>query len=236
MTNILQDIRRELKQQSDARTKDSFQRFFKESVTAYGVKTAAVTSLARKYFKEARPLGKVGVFALCEDLLKTDYVEESAIAFEWAYWLRDEYQTADFIVFESWLRKYVNNWAKCDSLCNHAIGSFIVKYPRFIKNLKGWTKSENRWLRRAAAVTLIVPAKEGKFLEDILEIADSLLQDRDDLVQKGYGWLLKEASRLHQKEVLDYVLRNKQVMPRTALRYAIEKMPADLKKLAMAKG
>jgi 3-methyladenine DNA glycosylase AlkD len=60
-----------------------------------------------------------------------------------------------------------------------------------------------------------------------------LLNDEDDMVQKGYGWLLKEASRKHQKEVLDYVLKNRTEMPRTALRYAIELMPKELKKEAM---
>ena len=235
MTNILPAVRRELKSQADDKTRGSFQRFFKENVTAYGVKTALVTRIARQYFKEAKPLGKSGIFALCEELLKSDYHEEAIIAAEWAYWLRKEYEPADFIIFEGWLSKYIDNWAKCDTLCNHAVGSFVEKYPRYISNLKDWTRSENRWLRRAAAVTLIVPAKEGKFLKDIFEIADSLLLDKDDLVQKGYGWALKEASRTHREEVLDYVLRNKNMMPRTALRYAIEKMPADLKKLAMAK-
>jgi 3-methyladenine DNA glycosylase AlkD len=84
-------------------------------------------------------------------------------------------------------------------------------------------------------VTLIIPAKQGKFLNDIFEIADRLLQDKDDLVQKGYGWMLKEASRKHQKKVFNYVLRHKDTMPRTALRYAIEKMPEDLKRRAVAK-
>jgi 3-methyladenine DNA glycosylase AlkD len=53
------------------------------------------------------------------------------------------------------------------------------------------------------------------------------------MVQKGYGWLLKEASRAHQAEVFDYVMKNKAVMPRTSLRYAIEKMPAELRRKAM---
>jgi len=234
-TNILLAIRRELDQQTDAKTKRSFQSFFKEKVTAYGVKTAIVTKIARKYFQEVRPLGKREIFALCEELLKSDYTEEASIAFEWAYWLHDEYKPSDFMVFERWLNRYVNNWAKCDSLCNHAIGSFVEKYPQYIENLKNWTQSENRWLRRASAVTLIIPAKQGEFLKDIFEIADSLLQDRDDLVQKGYGWMLKEASRMYQKEVYDYVLRNNRLMPRTALRYAIEKMPEELRRLAMGK-
>ena len=108
-------------------------------------------------------------------------------------------------------------------------------YPGYVQNLRVWAKSPNRWLRRAAAVTLIVPAKNGKFLEDVFKIADILLTDKDDLVQKGYGWMLKAASQAHRKEVFEYVQGHKAVMPRTALRYAIEKMPAEMKSLAMAK-
>jgi 3-methyladenine DNA glycosylase AlkD len=68
-----------------------------------------------------------------------------------------------------------------------------------------------------------------------LAIANILLLDRDDLVQKGYGWMLKEASRKNQKEVFDYIIKHKKTMSRTALRYAIEKMPEELKREAMAK-
>jgi len=59
--------------------------------------------------------------------------------------------------------------------------------------------------------------------------------DDDDLVQKGYGWMLKAASEAHQREVFEYVMKNKTEMPRTALRYAIEKMPEELRKAAMEK-
>ena len=90
-------------------------------------------------------------------------------------------------------------------------------------------------MRRASAVSLIIPARQGKFLKDILEIADLLLLDQDDMVQKGYGWMLKVASQKHQQEIFDYVITNKALMPRTALRYAIEKMPAELKREAMEK-
>jgi 3-methyladenine DNA glycosylase AlkD len=62
-----------------------------------------------------------------------------------------------------------------------------------------------------------------------------LLTDTDDMVQKGYGWLLKEESRKHQTKVFDYVVKNRKVMPRTALRYAIELMPRELKEEAMKK-
>lgn len=90
-------------------------------------------------------------------------------------------------------------------------------------------------MRRGAAVTLIIPARKGLFFEDILEITTTLLHDREDLVQKGYGWMLKAASEVYQKEVFGFVARHKATMPRTALRYAIEKMPADMRVEAMKK-
>lgn len=108
-------------------------------------------------------------------------------------------------------------------------------YPEYLSGLKKWSLSKNRWVKRASAVSLIVPAKKGKFLKDIFEIADILHSDGDDMVQKGYGWMLKVASQAHQKEVFDYVMSKKTTMPRTALRYAIEKMPPELKAKAMAK-
>ncbi len=228
-------IRRELRQQVDDKTKRTFQSFFKEPVTAYGVKTVIVNKVAKQYFKDVKSLGKTVTFHLCEELLTSDYNEEAFIAFKWVQLLHDEYEPADFNVFERWLRRYVNNWAKCDTLCNHPIGTFIEQYPQYLSNLKRWATSEIRWLRRASAVSLVIPAKRGKFLEDIFEIADSLLLDKDDLVRKGYGWMLKEASLAYQKEVLNYVLQRKRVMPRTALRYAIERMPKELRHLAMGK-
>ncbi|MGC3978768.1 MAG: DNA alkylation repair protein, partial [Paludibacteraceae bacterium] len=121
------------------------------------------------------------------------------------------------------------------TLCNHTVGSFVMMYPEYVEKLKGWATSPKRWMKRASAVILIIPARKGMFLKDIFEIANILLLDKDDLVQKGYGWMLKAASEAYQKEVFDYVISKKEVMPRTALRYAIEKMPHDLKIEAMKK-
>jgi 3-methyladenine DNA glycosylase AlkD len=234
-SNIIARIRKDLALSVDEKTKASYPRFFKEEVKYYGVKSSVVGKIAKNYFIELRPESKEKIFALCEELLKSDYGEEAFIAFEWAYQVRKDYSENDFFIFEGWIEKYVNNWAKCDTLCNHSVGFFIEKFPAYVENLKTWTGSENRWKRRAAAVTLILPARKGKFLTDIFEISDLLLKDRDDLVQKGYGWMLKEASKTHQQEVFEYVMKNKKEMPRTSLRYAIEKFPKDLRAKAMEK-
>ena len=182
-----------------------------------------------------KTLDKQAIFRLSEELYRSDYTEEAFIVSFWLPNYIEHLEPSDLATFKAWIERYINNWAKCDGFCNHTIGDLIQKYPETIKEVKSWAKSENRWLKRAAAVSLIVPAKKGIFLQEAFEISDMLLADEDDMVQKGYGWLLKEESRKHQKEVYDYVVKNKKTMPRTALRYAIELMPKELKAQAMKK-
>ncbi len=236
MEDIIRQIRNELDQQADEKTRESAKRFFKEEVKTYGVKSNQLRKVAKEYYKKAGPIEKAELFRLCEELWESGYLEESFIACEWSYLARKSFEPDDFRVYESWLNRFVDNWASCDTFCNHTIGGFIEKYPDYLSDLKGWTKSDNRWVRRGAAVSLIVPARKGKYLNEILEIADALLTDGDDMVQKGYGWMLKVASQTHQKEIYDYVMSRKNEMPRTALRYAIEKMPDEMRKEAMKRG
>jgi 3-methyladenine DNA glycosylase AlkD len=235
MDPVISQIRQDLKNSADPDTQKSFQKFFKEEVQYYGVKTATVAKIAQKYWKGIKSRDKKEIFKLCEELYSSRYTEEAFIVSNWVPRLEDRFEREDFWVFLHWIDSYISNWAMCDGFCNHSMGDFIEKYPEFIDELKQWTKSGNRWVRRAAAVSLIIPAKHGKFLDHVIEIAGLLLTDTDDMVQKGYGWLLKEASRKNQQVVFTFVIRNRREMPRTALRYAIELMPAEMKVEAMKK-
>ena len=232
---VIKKVRQELRSNADEKVRIGGETYFKEPVKLYGVKTPAVTKIAKEHFKEIKNLAKAEILSLCEELWKSGYMEESFVAHNWSYALRKQYEPGDFKIFERWVKTYVSNWASCDGFCNHSVGTFVEMYPDHVKYLKSWAKSSNRWVKRAAAVTLIIPAKRGKFLSDVFDIADILLLDRDDMVQKGYGWMLKVASQPHEKEVFEYVLARRDVMPRTALRYAIEKMPQELRKKAIQK-
>lgn len=235
MDSVIRNIREDLQKNSDEKTRENFQRFFKEPVLHYGVKTGTVGKIAQKYWKEVKIRNKDEIFDLCEELYQSGYCEEAFVVSAWTAGMADRFEPDDIIIFRRWIDQYIKNWAACDGFCNHAIGDFIVKYPPALTEIISWTESPNRWMRRAAAVSLIIPAKRGCFLDEALAIADHLLTDTDDMVQKGYGWLLKEASRKHQAEVFSYVITNKKMMPRTALRYAIELMDPDLRKEAMKK-
>lgn len=212
------------------------QRFFKHSVLLYGIKSKVVTEIANQFYKtELSELPKSNIFLLCEELFSSQWLEESFLACNWSLQHKKNYQIEDFDLFEQWINLYVKNWATCDTFCNHNVMELIIKFPNLINRLKEWANSPNLWMRRAAAVTLIIPARRGKFLDDIFEIATTMLLDKEDMVQKGYGWMLKAASNAHLEQVFQFVMQNKAIMPRTALRYAIEKMPENYRKAAMAK-
>lgn len=232
---LLAQLRAQLHKLSDEATRKMSHRFFKEPILVYGVKSATVQKLAKENRKQIKDLDKKTIFWLCESLFQSDYCEDSFIASAWTYELRKQYQPEDFIIFTKRIEKYINNRAKCDTFCNHTMGEFITQYPSYLTELKKRTKSPNRRVKRAAAVSLIVPAKQGKFLPEVFHIADALLLDPDDMVQKGYGRLLKVTSQAHEQEVFDYIMKHKATMSRTALRYAIEKMPKELKAQAMTK-
>jgi 3-methyladenine DNA glycosylase AlkD len=229
MDEILQAIRTELIQKADEKTRQSTKWFFKEEILVFGTKTALVTDIGRKYFKTLANPDKSEVFQYCELLFKTGMMEEAFIACQWSAVVHRQYAASDIDTFEHWILSYVSNWAVCDTLGNHTIGTCLTMYPQCVNRLTDWTGSENRWLRRSAAISLILPARKGLFLQEILHLAELLLMDKDDLVQKGYGWMLKSAGELHQSEVYAFIMKNKHRMPRTALRYAIEKFPADLR-------
>jgi len=231
--SIADRIRVVLREKADERTIASSQRFFKEPVKCYGVNIQQCTRIARQFWLEVKKLKKEEIFELCEQLFASDYNEEAHMVSSWLPQMIERFDKADWYIFQRWVEKYINNWAKCDSFCNHTIGDYLLKFPEYIDRLKEWALSENRWVKRAAAVSLIIPARKGYFLNDIFEISDRLLSDNDDMVQKGYGWLLKSTSEVYQKQVYEYVLKNKEKMPRTSLRYAIEKMPEDMRMEAM---
>jgi 3-methyladenine DNA glycosylase AlkD len=245
LTKMLKKIKEDLKKESDLKYKKGAVRFFKEPIKLYGTRIPIVRKIGNKYFKEIKSFDKKEIFLLCEQLMKSNYNEEFTIASSWLLKITPSLQKKDFKFLKKYLEKYVSNWAMCDDYCTHVLGYFIYKYPELIKETKKWADSKNRWMRRASAIIHIYPIKISspfresiknnpkKYLKNLFYISDKLIKDKEDLVQKGYGWALKEAANLFEKEIFQYVMKRKDVMPRTSLRYAIEKMDKSKKQQAM---
>ncbi|MGD2248336.1 MAG: DNA alkylation repair protein [Candidatus Methanofastidiosia archaeon] len=231
---MIEQIRKDLKKHIDQKYGENIEKHTKEGIILYGVRIHMVRKISGQYFKKIEDMSKQEIFAQCELLLQSGYIEEMIIAFDWVFCLRKKYAESDFRVFENWLKQYVVNWGTCDDFCTHAFGEFMYQYPQFVSTVKEWTRSDNRWVKRAAAVVMIYSIRRNKYIDHAFEIADFLLLDQDYMVQKD-GWMLKEISNLHPQKVFEYVQNHKNEMPRTALRYAIEKLDPALKEKAMTR-
>jgi 3-methyladenine DNA glycosylase AlkD len=101
----------------------------------------------------------------------------------------------------------------------------IVAHPELDRRLGAWSRHRNMWVRRASIVGLIPRARRGDSLELVYETAERLHPDREDLIQKAVGWALREAGKTDPARLERYLRANGRAIPRTTLRYAIERFP-----------
>ena len=230
-------IQSELSKIATPERKKAIEFFFKHEIAAYGVNSPDTQALGRIVIQQLKSekWTKSQAFDLAEKLFQNASIEESLLACQIVLAYKKDYSISDFEIFESWIALYIDNWAECDTFCNKTIGEMLLRFPDLTERVKSWALSPNLWVRRASAVSFIYPAKKNVLVEVQWEIALLLLEDKEDMVQKGYGWMLKVLSQNRQEEVFQFVCQYKERMPRTALRYAIEKMPENLRKQAMLK-
>ncbi len=236
MRKYIKELENELGRNIDLKYKDGAIRFFKEEVNPLGVRTGKVRKIALIFYSENKnKFSKEDWITLCEALWQEKIGGKSVSCFEYGIIINQilkklvkNLEKKDFYIFEKWIDKYVTNWAHCDILCAGIIGEIIRKYPILTNETLTWVKSKNRWKKRASAVCYIKLSIEKKFLPTIFKTSKLLINESDDLVQKGYGWALKDASKNYKKEVIEFLLKNKN-MPRTALRYACERLSKEEK-------
>ncbi len=120
--------------------------------------------------------------------------------------------------------KYINGWDLVDVTCPHIIGEHLRDKDRSI--LYTWAKSDDLWTKRIAIVSTHCFIRKND-LEDTFKIAEILLQDKHDLIHKAVGWMLREAGKRDIKKEEAFLKKYYKIMPRTMLRYSIEKFPED---------
>lgn len=125
--------------------------------------------------------------------------------------------------FDLYVRRHdrINNWDLVDLGALHMVGMYLQDRPRDI--LYRWAKSDNLWERRSAIVGTAYLIRQ-KDLDDTFQIAEILVDDTHDLIHKGVGWMLRFAGDKDPKRLLTFLDKHAATMPRTMLRYAIEKL------------
>ena len=233
---LLNQVRAQLKENADPKFREGLMWFFKEPVDPYGVRTPQVRQAAAFAYKELKywPVAQRNKFL--NELWKHGKMEEGSIAVYVYRRFQKQCGSCEFQLFERWIDRYVRNWAHCDGVASWLIAASIENEPELIPRLLPWTASPNRWKRRASAVSLLQEAKHGRNTEAIFRIAEKLIADPDDMVQKGVGWMLKETYPKKPRELVGFLESHKAHAPRLVLRIAAEKMSPRDRQRAMSRG
>lgn len=223
---LFEEIVTRLESAADPEWAEGQRSFFRHEVRTRGVRMAALKPVIQDVARRIKPWPVSDRNALMKRLWETGQLEDGALVCHVYRRFARSCASCEFKLFERWIDRYVRNWAHCDGVGTFLVAACLANEPELRFALREWARSKNRWKRRAAAVSLIHEAKHGRYPEFIFEIAAVLLPERDDMVEKGVGWLLKEAYPARRGETLEFLLAHRSLASRLTLRYAAEKMSA----------
>jgi 3-methyladenine DNA glycosylase AlkD len=204
------------------------------------VGTKTVRAMGRAIAREhAESWGARGAMVFANTLIPDRYLEVKGVGIEALACFRREFTSDLLPAWKRWLAKnYSSNWATTDSICGALIGPLLVAHPRLISLMPAWSRDKNMWVRRASAVALIPAVRRGVALDVAYQVARRLHSDKEDLIQKAVGWMLREAGKSDPGRLEKYLRANGGMIPRTTVRYAIERFAPRKRRalLAVTKG
>lgn len=235
---MISQLQKDLQKVSDPVRAKHSQRFFKTGKGEYaegdiflGPSVPQCRELVRKY--------KDLSFSETTELLKSKYHEGRLIALlilvhNCSILHKNASEDGQKKIFDFYLSqtKYINNWDLVDLSAHKIVGAYLLDKPKEI--LFKLAKSENIWERRIAIISTFEFIKDGKF-DTSLKIVEMLLNDKHDLIHKAVGWMLREVGkRFGQKVLTDFLDSHLRLLPRTTLRYAIERFDEKVRKAYLA--
>jgi len=229
---MLKNLKAELKKFASPQKTKILARFFKTGKGEYGegdvfigVVVPNIRKIAKKYFNLIS-------LNMAEELLHSKIHEERLCAL---LILIEKFRKSDEKVkeriYKLYLKntKHINNWDLVDLSAQHIVGEFLFDKPKTI--LYKLAKSKNLWERRISMLATFNYIYKNQ-CKETLKISEILLKDEHDLIHKSVGWMLREAGKHCSQEILeDFLKKHYKQMPRTMLRYAIERLPEKKRKL-----
>ncbi|MSP64018.1 MAG: DNA alkylation repair protein [Bacteroidetes bacterium] len=225
---MLRNLKADLKKIATPKKAKASLWFFKTGKGEYGEgdKFIGVTvPEQRKIASKYKNLSLVDI----SQLLKSKIHEERSVAL---FILVKNFQTneskrSEIFAFYLKHRRFVNNWDLVDSSADKIVGAYLIEKDKFVLNKLAVSK--NVWDRRIAIVSTFYFIKNNKF-EETFRISKILINDHHDLIHKAVGWMLKEVGKRDESKLENYLKVNYKLMPRTMLRFTIEKLSDSKRK------
>lgn len=230
----MEEILQEIKSFADPDKAVHMQRFFKtgkgeyaEGDLFYGLTTPQVRSIVKKYYK-------IVSLDSVEELLHNPYHEVRCVGL---LIMVDKYEKANFSIktdiYNLYLKNvnYINNWDLVDITCHKIIGRHAYENKN-VSDIRKLASSNHLWSERIAVVSQYYLIKRGDF-SLILELSEGFLTHKHDLMHKAVGWMLREMGKVDLDSLYKFLDKHHKVMPRTMLRYSLEKLSPEKKKYYM---
>jgi 3-methyladenine DNA glycosylase AlkD len=224
---IARQALKKLHAQADPERARQVRKYFKETVRSFGVPSPAVRAIAAElYLAIKKEWAYAQALQLCAILFPCPELEAKGIAALILARYKKDFPPELCGQVKEWLAKnHLDNWASVDIFCPEIMGMLLLKYPELVEEIKTWPEHPNRWVKRASIVSFLKLTKKEGFLDIIYEQAIKLFPVDDDLIQKANGWVLREAGKRDMPRLEKFLLKYGPAIPRTTLRYAIERFP-----------
>lgn len=235
----LSELQKAIKKKSSKERAQLATRFFKTAKDEYG---EGDFFLGIKV-PELRQLAKLSIgldLVEIEILLDSKWHEERFVGIVILVYKYSKYPLLQKEIFDFYLKhaKRINNWDLVDVSADKIVGAYTFdNYKKYEtkKLLNSLAESSNLWKRRIAILTCFYYIRNNDF-DFILMLSKKLMKDEQDLIHKALGWMLREVGKRDKKLLVQFITEYKKSMPRTTLRYAIEKMsPVERKKMLSSK-
>jgi len=228
-----------LRKAADARAATQQRKFFKpeENVHFYGITTPRLRQIESDIYRTVRKEWKYAdALEFCELMMPDRYVESKSLGLMLLARYRRQFEEGLLRRIQCWLEgDLCDNWALTDQLSGQIIGPLLDKFDALASKVESWNRSSNLWVRRASAVSFVKPAGKGGHLDRTYRIVTILLPDKHDLIHKANGWLLREAGKADAVRLEVNLLKHGPAIPRTTLRYAIERFPSAKRRKILEK-
>ena len=230
---LIAEIRTRLHAQANAERAKKMVTFFPSKPPVLGTPSGFSREVGAEVARKLKVEGDLDdVVAVAEALFGSGVVEEGACADEMLgkFWRR--FGPDDWDIFDRWLDSFTS-WGTTDSFCIKVLGYLVLRDGPPMDRLRAWARAVDIWHRRASLACFVRAARKARFVEEMCEIADLLLADSEDLIQKVIGWMFKELCQGDAEATIAYLQSRREQMSRLALRYSCEKMTPEQKARAL---